>query len=88
LSKKNLKDGIFFTRFSEYIVIGGDVMTPEIRIIIDPQACTVRPVQFVAPDPKDQPVNFRAYQVLAEEINRFSEQATKLLRLERAMGKF
>lgn len=63
-------------------------MTPEIRIIIDPQACTVRPVQFVAPDPKDQPVNFRAYQVLAEEINRFSERATKLLRLERAMGKF
>jgi hypothetical protein len=59
----------------------------EIRIIIDPQACTIKPIQFVAPDAKSQPVNFKAYQVLAEEINHFSERATKILRLERALGK-
>lgn len=61
-------------------------MTPEIRIIIDPQACTVKPVQFVAPDAKSQPVNFKAYQAIAEEVERFSERVTKLLRLERACG--
>lgn len=62
-------------------------MTPELKIVINPQTGVLKAVQLVAPDIQSQSLGFKAYQALAEEINRFSERATKLLRLERALGR-
>lgn len=59
----------------------------ELRLIIDPKTGNLKTVQLVAPDIESQSEGFKAYQALANEINRFSERATKLLRLERALGR-
>ena len=62
-------------------------MTSELRIVIDPKTGAIEKIQLQAPDAKSQFEGFKAYQVLAEEINCFSEKAAKLLRLERALGR-
>jgi len=61
-------------------------MTSELRIVINPKTGSVEQIQLVAPDAESQSLGFKAYQVLAEEINRFAEKASKLIRLERACG--
>ncbi len=62
-------------------------MTPEMRIVLNPKTGTVEKVQCLAPDARSQSEVFYTYQVLVDEINRFSERATKLLRLEKAFGR-
>lgn len=62
-------------------------MTSEMRIVINPKTGTVEKVQCLAPDAKSQSEVFNTYQALVDEINRFSKRATKLLRLERALGR-
>jgi hypothetical protein len=57
------------------------------RIVIDIPTGILEAIQLVAPDAKSQSMGFKAYQVLAEEINSFSKKAAKLLRLERALGR-
>lgn len=62
-------------------------MTSELRIVINPKTGNVEKIQLQAPDAESQSEGFKAYQVLAEEINRFAEKASKLIRLERAIGR-
>jgi len=62
-------------------------MTSELRIVINPKTGNVKSIQLVAPDAKSQLEGFNAYQALAEEINRFAEKTSKLIRLERAIGR-
>ena len=62
-------------------------MTSELRIVVDPKTGAIERIQLQAPDAKSQAEGFKAYQVLAEEINRFAEKAAKLIRLERALGR-
>ena len=59
----------------------------ELRIVINPKTGTVEKIQLVAPDAKTQSLGFKAYQALADEIDRFAERASKVIRLERAIGK-
>ena len=59
----------------------------ELRIVVSPKTGIVEKVQVLAPDAKSQSETFKTYQVLAVEINRFSERATKLVRWERAIGR-
>ncbi len=60
----------------------------QMRIVINVPSGVLEAVQIVAPDVKNQTLGFKAYQVLSEEINQFSKKAAKLLRLERALGRF
>jgi hypothetical protein len=62
-------------------------MTSELRIIIDLKTGNLRSLQLVASDACSQSEGFKAYQALAEEINHFAQQASKLIRLQRAIGK-
>lgn len=63
-------------------------MTSELRIVINPRTGSIEKIQLVAPDAGSQTLGFKAYQALSEEINRFAEKASKLIRLERAIGNF
>jgi len=63
-------------------------MTSELRIVINPRTGGIKTIQLVAPDAKSQSEGFAAYQALADEINRFAEKASKLIRLKRAIGEF
>ena len=59
----------------------------ELRIVINPRTGVVEKIQFLAPDAKSQSEVFKTYQVLEEEIRNFAERATKVVRLERAVGR-
>jgi len=59
----------------------------ELKIVINPQTGGIKTIQLVAPDAKSQSEGFKAYQALSEEINHFAEKASKLIRLERVMGR-
>lgn len=59
----------------------------QMRIVIDVPSGVLQAVQLVASDTKGQSMGFKAYQALADEINSFSKKATKLLRLEKTLGR-
>ncbi len=59
----------------------------QMKIVINIPTGILEAVQLVAPDTKSQSMGFKAYQVLADEINNFSKKAKKVLRLERALGR-
>lgn len=61
-------------------------MHPALRIVLNPKTGIVEKVQVLAPNAKLQSEVFKTYQVLEDEICRFSERASKLVRLERAIG--
>jgi len=59
----------------------------ELRIVLNPRIGNVEKVQVLAPDAKRQSEVFKTYQALEDEICRFSERATKLVRMEKAIGR-
>ena len=61
-------------------------MTSEIRIIINPETGDVSRVQISAPDKDKESQAYNAYQVIREEILNFSEQTTKLIRLQQGLS--
>ena len=61
--------------------------TPEIKLIINPQLGNVESIQLLASDKESRAKGFKIIQTLDDEIFRFSERATKLVRLEKAMDR-
>jgi hypothetical protein len=62
-------------------------MASEIRLVINPATGNLSKVELLVPDIEKQSQAFKAYQALSDEIQAFSKKATKIIQLERAMGR-
>lgn len=61
-------------------------MTSEIRIILNPDNGNVESVQLLAPNKESRLRLFKIFQVLEDEISRFSERAMRLVHVEKVLG--
>ena len=58
-----------------------------IKIVIDPATGNFCKVEIETPDQESESQAFKAYQALRNEIQQFTKRTTKIIRLERALGR-
>lgn len=57
-----------------------------IKIVIDHATGMVKKVEFPPSDKNTQSQAFKAYQALADEIQKFSQKSVQIIRISRILG--
>lgn len=69
---------------SVYRDVGGGLM---IKVVINHVTGRVEKIELPPSDKDSQSQAFEAYKAIDEEIEKFSKQVSKIIRLERALGR-